>query len=806
MLADQWESAVTGSGGRACVIFGPAGMGKTRVGETFAAAVRLKAGKVMTYRCDEQNRGSPLALFALIVRDLRQMRGSIGAEPALRAALEDLAPESATIPTPVAAVDARREELRRAIVDLFEAVTSEQPVLLVIDDAHLLDDPSRAVVRSIAADTNGARMLIVLLCRPRPDDRKLVSTAGRMSVYTLPALNDDDSRALIREVSADREPSPAQVDWAVAQAAGNAFYLHALARNPGEGASLPAHVRSLAHTSHHALSHEARTVLETCLLLDTLASIGRVSRASAMSDREMLAALRELEEADLIRHDGNVLAGPHAIIRDALVELIPTTTSMLLNRRIAEMLSEECAVPSQARIVAWTAVNCWLAAGDSASAVELALKVARDTEAVGEPEAGAVLLNSIPRENLAPRVQRHLLDQISRLARDGKCPGLVRDSLKERRALAMRTDECSDTIADLTLKIVVSEAHNRLENTPNLRSILVDGSISFALRHEARLRLLVEADNHYDRCLAEEAFNSSVPSEGSDQSGEDICRRANLIFHTSFGTVATALQLVEALLIDFPEATIEPVARQARSYAILALLRLGCYDRVASLAKADWKLNDRTGNLHFAEHLGTVAADALIAAGRLREASEITTAIDRCFEGRGLSEEAHPLMYYLNAAMLAMAAGELERAGTMLQMGREVHGGNLIPRSESALTAYVCRCQRLSGSPPSRRAIGELAALHEAGGRHCSQDTVVEELWHYHRGQGDDAAATHLLRKYFAIRREVGPLDVSLRASTAGDSAWRQLETESVSKRARSRTLATIQRAQPAHESASDHF
>jgi hypothetical protein len=108
VLADQWERAVSG-GGRACIVFGPAGMGKTRVGETFAAAVRLNAGKVLSYRCDEQNRRSPLALFSLIVRDLRQMRGSIAASPALRSALDDLAPESIVVPTPVTDSDGRRE-------------------------------------------------------------------------------------------------------------------------------------------------------------------------------------------------------------------------------------------------------------------------------------------------------------------------------------------------------------------------------------------------------------------------------------------------------------------------------------------------------------------------------------------------------------------------------------------------------------------------------------------------------------------------------------------------------------------------
>jgi DNA-binding SARP family transcriptional activator len=68
-LNDQWERATGGDGGRACAVFGPPGMGKSRVGETFASAIRLAGGQVLTHRCDEQNRQSPLALFARLVRD-----------------------------------------------------------------------------------------------------------------------------------------------------------------------------------------------------------------------------------------------------------------------------------------------------------------------------------------------------------------------------------------------------------------------------------------------------------------------------------------------------------------------------------------------------------------------------------------------------------------------------------------------------------------------------------------------------------------------------------------------------------------
>ena len=79
----------------------------------------------------------------------------------------------------------------------------------------------------------------------------------------------------------------------------------------------------------------------------------------------MIAALRALEEHDLIHSVNGVLSGPHALLHDALRALIPSSIAALLHRRIALTLQSECIQEGHAPSFALMAARSWLAAGKS---------------------------------------------------------------------------------------------------------------------------------------------------------------------------------------------------------------------------------------------------------------------------------------------------------------------------------------------------------------------------------------------------------------------------------------------------------
>ena len=775
-LAESWTAVSTMTGARACVILGPPGMGKTRVGETFAGTVRLAGGQVIQHRCDEHARAFPLALFAQLVPDLRRRRGSIGADPALSTVLDHVAPSAEPAPGEITPPEVRRDELRRAIIDLFEAVTSEQPMLVVVDDAHLLDEASRAVVRAMVESANTAQLLVVLLCRPRPDGGSLMSTSSRFASYILPPLSDADSRALYLELAGDRRPGAAEVTAAVEQAEGNAFYLNALAQRPFEPASMPAHIRSLAQSGYLGLSADARTILDASLLLDTLASPARVTRVSAVDERGMLGALRELEDADLLRCEQGLFVGPHALLREVLSELAPSTGRAILQRRIAEVLAAECDDPGQARIVAWAAVSAWLAVGEPVAAARLALRVARLTAEVGEPESGAILLSQVPREGLGVEVQREVLDEAIVLADAGKCFALHARVLADRLFMAQQRSEARDTVARLTIQSIARSliAHHEY-NAKSLRRIIAEPEISEILKCEAAARLLAIADLHFDRALAEDAYNLLHRHLTEDGQQCDAFRRAAIVFHTAFGDRQEALRQAQMLLNKYPDPNIAEQSQRSRSYFAVCMTRLGFYDDGARIARADWENAHSTGHLLVAEYTGAMAVEHYVNAGRFDVARQLFDAIDRASGLRARSEAQHEAVYYSSGFAIALLDGDFDRAAEFLRTAVQTNGGLRAPRVRGAALANQVRLAQLRGdfSPSYHAWVQELERLFAVGRRFCAQDGLMEALWHEYQRKGDVHGASRLLQDYLAARRELGPPEALFQSSTSVDPAWR---------------------------------
>lgn len=784
-LSSQWERATAGAGAQVCAILGAPGMGKSRVGETFSSAMRLGGAQVIHHRCDAHACQTPLALFAQLVPDLRRRRGSIGADPALREVLDQLAPGPAATAAPASTraphtAEERRDEMKRAIVDLLESVSAEQPVLLVVDDAHLLDEPSRAVVRWIADSANTAQLLVVLLCRPRPDGRTLLSDSRRFASYTLRPLDAADSRSLLAELAEPNPLTEAQMSWAIAQADGNAFYLHALAQHPSEDVAMPAHIRSLAQTGYLGTSTDARTVMDSCLLLDTLATPDRVARVAGMDSRVLLAAVRELEYADLLRYENGIFVGPHAIIRDVLDDLMPSAARALLNHRIAQLLSAECDDPARARVVGWAAVRSWLACGEPATAVELALRVANEAAALGEPAAGAILLSQIPRDVITTDSQRILLETIMVLAEAGKCLTLLTGVLAERRDLAVRHSEGSTAAAALTLKTVASaHAAGSAYDVAQVKRIAEDHTIASPVRADAAARIIATADLHFDSQAARTAFSQLSEHLRPDLVDDLPFVRAQLVYHTTFGSVRTAYSLINKLVAMFPTPTLSSDNRISRCYACFALLRLGYYLECARLAEESWEyMNSRSHHLA-AAFFGSLAAEAHIDLGDFERARAILSALRASSIQRRYPGDAQALEYS-GRIVIAIIDGDYVEAQRLVAEVARGHLSLTTPRLRAVLLAYTLRIALLRGSVDNHESeYRELRSLHARGKHLGGGDTIAESLWVWQSSTGDTDGASELLRDYLRIRREPNEGEALFRTNTRTDSAWLTIKWQS---------------------------
>ena len=671
-------------------------------------------------------------------------------------------------------IEERREELKRAIIDLLEAVSGEQPLLIAVDDAHLLDDPSRAVLHAFAQGMNSAAVLVVLLCRPRLDGHTLIAHISRFASYSLPPLSKGDSRALVRELATPQESSESEVAQSVAQAAGNPFYLHALARHPCDAVELPVHIRSLAQTLYLSLGADARTLLDASLLLDTLASTNRVIQVASVQDSALLPALRELEACDVLRSDCGVFVGPHAILRETLDAMMPTTSRTVLHRRIATLLAAECDNGTSDHAIAWAAVTSWLAAGEADAAAALALHLARNTATLGEPEAGALLLDRLYRCRLPLGVQRKVLDEIIGLAEAGLCAELLEKALKERTTLAVAANEGRSVLAALILRSVSAEivAGRPCDITP-LERIISDPLIAPLLRVTALARLLGIADLLLDRTLAETTYAHSLQLASSLSPCAPVLLRTSLVYHTSFGDITRVPDLIDRILSLHDVPSLDAECSKSRTYCMLSLVKIGRYGECAALAQREWEFMDQAGHLFAAEYAGAVMIEALVADGNARGGRSMLDALQTARARRPHAGSMHSPVYYSSVVALALLEGDLEAARANLpHLGPSVAKVGL-PRLRTVELSLTLLVDHASGDlRPSRADVAELEALFSAGRGLGGLDVAAEALWHCYLQLGDAARASEMLSGYLRDRREIGRPEASLRKSTARDPVW----------------------------------
>ena len=163
-LTDAWRRSVTERTTGVAVVLGDAGLGKTRLVEEMIARASLEGSVVLSVRGVEADRDSPWAgVLGLGRGGLLEARGIASAPAPAHAAFAAHITEWGDRFR--GASGATAAPLPRAFTEMVRAAADEQPVLLVADDAHLLDRESLEALASLPRDLPTAPLLILLTSR-----------------------------------------------------------------------------------------------------------------------------------------------------------------------------------------------------------------------------------------------------------------------------------------------------------------------------------------------------------------------------------------------------------------------------------------------------------------------------------------------------------------------------------------------------------------------------------------------------------------------------------------------------------------
>src|SRR6266550_973709 len=306
ILTRAFERARMGRGSAVATI-GEPGIGKSRLSAEVGRFAELQGAQVHHAKCRLADLDRPLSLFVDMVPHLRELPGALGCAPETFASLKRLTEFEHRGLDGARAFDSLVpfDGIREALFDLLASVSEERCLVLVIEDVHWLDVASAKFLTQLCGWCENRRLLLLVNSRPISNLFMDYAQNAHLRIIKLGALQSAASSALLESLVQGLGDSVQQefVDWCLAVAEGNPFFLQELAHHwieTGHRYEAPPSVSSVLQERLSRLTPQALQVLQTCAVLGDSATIGRVERVLEYPSHQLLSAIQELSNAAML--------------------------------------------------------------------------------------------------------------------------------------------------------------------------------------------------------------------------------------------------------------------------------------------------------------------------------------------------------------------------------------------------------------------------------------------------------------------------------------------------------------------------
>ncbi len=354
MILASLDRCTSSRHGRAIVVRGEAGIGKTRLVDAVRSAalergVGVHSAQIFDFGQSPGRR--PITTLALSLLGIgvdapaADRKAAVHRMAALRGGnidqiifLSDLI--DAPLDPELAALEKAMEVATRqrgrtlALAQIIEAAAHRSPQLLIVEDVHWADTDELARLGEIAAVVANCQILFIMTTRPEGDP---ISASWRarargcpVTTVDLAPLAEDEAQELAAHYP---ELSSETIQECIVRAEGYPLFLDQLLRSASAGQhTLPGSVRSLVLSRADSLSEQDHLALEVAAVLGQRTELAIVRRMIQDEGYEP----DKLVATTLVRSDGGELEFAHALFRDAIYESTLKSRRRNLHRTAAE--------------------------------------------------------------------------------------------------------------------------------------------------------------------------------------------------------------------------------------------------------------------------------------------------------------------------------------------------------------------------------------------------------------------------------------------------------------------------------------
>ena len=415
VLYEAWEGIRKGVAGHVLVL-GDSGVGKSTLVERLTTAAGLEGAAISRVQCYDLEREIPYSTISGLVLGLLDRPGVSATPSESLAELARTVPEvrhrfPAIPPSSDSQGESARIRLTEAFHDMLVAVAEEHPVILVVDDLHLADDVSLAVLHLMMRRARGQAIMVLLVARPgelpqSPQAEKLrgAGAALGMREMELLPLTEPESLELLHSLIPDDQPRPGQAvqrallkggagypmvlellvqDWQTSGEQSLALSVDAMTTDPGSGGPAAGVYREILDRITRSLDPITHNVLNLASILGQRLSDPSMYRLVDLSVGQTMSAMTELVRRRVLRDGARGLEFVNEMVRASAYVGVPAPLRKVLHGKIVDHLvsDHERGTDDVGLEIAW---HC-MRAGRSPEATSHLLQGARAAIRAGAP-------------------------------------------------------------------------------------------------------------------------------------------------------------------------------------------------------------------------------------------------------------------------------------------------------------------------------------------------------------------------------------------------------------------------------------
>jgi len=382
-----WDNVLADKRPQLVTLFGPAGIGKTRLASEFAELAGAGGARVIKGRSLPYGEVLPYGAFAAQVKQVAKIfdtdEAGTACEKLDRAVTELLDDEAQETSAHIAMLIgigkggdvANRQTLFFSARRLVEALATERPTVLVFEDIHWADAGMLDLLEVLSSRVRDVPLLLLTLARPDLLERRPSWGGGLPGFTALPVepLGEEHAKELAAQVLVHMHKAKAESAEIGLIGEGNPLFIEELAASMAEDATastseLPTTIRGIVTARLDALPPGERAVLLDAAVVGKVFWTGALERMSS-GELDLAELLDSLEGRDLVRRESvSRLRGDqqfsfkHDLIRDAAYATLPRPQRRKRHEQVAAFLEETTSeIPAAASALA----QHWREAGEN---------------------------------------------------------------------------------------------------------------------------------------------------------------------------------------------------------------------------------------------------------------------------------------------------------------------------------------------------------------------------------------------------------------------------------------------------------